>query len=325
MYGSVIKDVLRAYDIEYTAIYDHQKGYRNEIWPVRTSDGQMINVTFYKREEGMIDRIRRTDAASEFLASRGMPTRQRFDTRILQVSGGDVTTNVSVYTYLPGQTIPWEAYTMMHLKLLGKTMSDMHALLMDMPRDPAFPFVYDEYHAIIGRMHRYFSQPSVKGAMKQKLKLRTEAACFEQHDSYLKECRALPGQQVLHMDFVRGNILFEESQPGGLAISGILDFEKTAFGHPVMDVSRTLAFLLVDCKYKAPEKIEKYFLNSGYQKRGSAKDIGSDSLRLGLVQFFLMYDFYKFLRHNPYESLHENEHYLRTRDILLEHNMIRCI
>ena len=326
MYGSVVKDVLRAYGIEYTAIYDHQKGYRNEIWPVRTVTDQMINVTFYKREDGIVGRIQRADAVSEYLVTRGMQTRQRFDTRILQVRNSDVSTSVGVYTYLPGKTIPWEAYTMAHLKLLGKTMSDMHALLAAMPNDPALPLVYDEYYAIIKRMYRYFSQSTVKSAMKQKLQLSIDTANIESHGSYLKECQLLPGQQALHMDFVRGNILFNGSEPtGDLVISGVLDFEKTAFGHPVMDIARTLAFLLVDCKYKAPEKTEKYFLYSGYQKRGSAKDIRDDLLRIGLVRLFLTYDFYKFLRHNPYESLHENEHYLRTRDILLEHNMIRCI
>jgi hypothetical protein len=114
------------------------------------------------------------------------------------------------------------------------------------------------------------------------------------------------------MDFVRGNILFE-----GDEISGILDFEKTASGHTVMDISRTLAFLLVDCKYKTIDKVIKYFLYSGYQKRGKNKDIGNDADRKILVEMFLFYDLYKFLLHNPYEFLQQNEHYVRTKDILI--------
>ncbi len=330
MYESVLKKVLQEYGIAYVERYDHQKGYRNEIWPVQTVAGQMVNVIFYKREEGIIDRIRRADAVSEYLQVHGMPSRQRIDPRILQLRNSEIVTNVSIYTYLPGETIPWEAYTMTHLKLLGKTMSDMHALLNEMRRDD-FPLVYDEYRVIIEQMRRYFMQPPVKVAVKQKLQLSIAVGCLDVCADVLEECQALAGQQILHMDFVRGNILFNKAVPrdsqqlDDLAISGILDFEKTAVGNPIVDIARTLAFLLVDCKYKTAEKIEKYFLYSGYQKRGRAGDIGDATLRRGLVQLFLMFDFYKFLRHNPYESLHSNEHYVRTRDILLKHNMIRYI
>lgn len=330
MYRSVIEEVLRAYRIKYAEIHAYQKGYRNEIWPVRTIDGQMINVTFYKREPGIIDRIRCADATSEYLETQAMPTRRRIDPRILQLKSGKRTTYVGVYTYLPGRTIPWEAYTMTHIKLLGKTMSDMHAKLAGM-KPNNFPFVYDEYHSIIKRMESYFTSQSVQGAIQQKLQLKVDTAHLDGYKKILQKCQILPGQQVLHMDFVRGNILFDiatsqhSQQLGSQAISGILDFEKTAVGSPVVDIARTLAFLLVDCKYKSAEKVEKYFLYSGYQKRGASSDIGDDGLRRGLVELFLLYDFYKFLRHNPYESLGSNEHYVRTRDILLKQNVVRYV
>ena len=110
----------------------------------------------------------------------------------------------------------------------------------------------------------------------------------------------------------------------------MLDFEKTACGHPLFDIARSLAFLLVDCKYKTDQQIRKYFLYSGYQKRGNnhlprviliGKNRSSDLLEK-LVDIFLTYDFYKFLKHNPYESLNSNEHYQRTRELLLSRKMI---
>lgn len=119
------------------------------------------------------------------------------------------------------------------------------------------------------------------------------------------------------MDFVRGNILFEDTD-----ISGILDFEKTASGHTIVDIARTLAFLLVDCKYKPYDKVDKYFLYSGYQKRGRSKDIGNDDDRNQFVEMFLFYDLYKFLLHNPYESLRLNEHHVRTKDILVRYGVV---
>jgi Ser/Thr protein kinase RdoA (MazF antagonist) len=113
---------------------------------------------------------------------------------------------------------------------------------------------------------------------------------------------------------VRGNILFDDQA----RITGVLDFEKTAWGHPALDIARTLAFLLVDCKYKSEDKTRKYFLISGYNKRGPARTPGSSPLLEKLITTFLLHDFYKFLRHNPYESLRNNEHFVRTRDLLVQ-------
>jgi len=316
MYEFALPRVLSAYGIDYQRVYECQKGYRNEIWPVLTSDGRMLNVTFYKRESGIKDRIRRADAASEYLALFGMPTRKRVDGRILTLKSGVIAINISVYNYLPGNTIPWEAYTMSHIKLLGMTMSNMHSLLSTMSPDN-FPSVYDEYDLIIKRMRGYFSKSAIKNTIKKKLYLQIDIERLNQYDQLLQAHRTMPKQQVLHMDFVRGNILFDNK-----AVSGILDFEKTAVGHTVVDIARTLAFLLVDCKYKTPDKVNKYFLYSGYQKRGHNKDIGDDNLRDQFVEMFLFYDFYKFLLHNPYESLHLNEHYVRTKDILVKRGVI---
>jgi Ser/Thr protein kinase RdoA (MazF antagonist) len=44
-----------------------------------------------------------------------------------------------------------------------------------------------------------------------------------------------------------------------LAITGIIDFEKTAAGPRIFDIARTLAFLLVDCKAKTPAQVTNYF------------------------------------------------------------------
>ncbi len=316
MYEFAVPKVLAAYGVKYSRIYDPQKGYRNEIWPVMTDSGQMLNVTFYKREAGIINKIRCANLASEYLSARGLPTRQRFDNRILALKTSFGVTNINIYNYLPGSTISWEAYTMTHIKNLGMAMSNMHAHLFDMPVI-GFTSVYDEYIQIIERMKRYFSESAVQKAISQKLKLEIKVKLLDKYLKLLEEYKSEPGQQVLHMDFVRGNILFD-----GTEVSGILDFEKTAVGHTTMDISRTLAFLLVDCKYKTADKVNKYFLYSGYKKRGQAQDIGSDGLRNQLVEMFLIYDLYKFLRHNPYESLSLNEHYVRTRDILVKSGVL---
>ena len=173
-------------------------------------------------------------------------------------------------------------------------------------------FSYVQRHS-----HRYFSDHNIRDAMRRKLRLAVAPDQFIMLQTLLASCRTLPGGQALHMDFVRGNILFDQTP----RITGVLDFEKTALGHPAFDIARTLAFLFVDCKYKDPEKVRKYFLYSGYNKRGDAP-LPQEKLIDALVPLFLLYDFYKFLRHNPYESLAQNEHFVRTKNILLEQSLL---
>lgn len=212
---------------------------------------------------------------------------------------------------------------MQHLKLLGASMSNMHAMLIKFTDD--LPSVADECLMLNRRMRKYFADPYISAAIRAKLGLRITIK-FNAFISTLLTCSELPDQQALHMDFVRGNILFNDDSEGMPAVSGVIDFEKTAYGHPVFDIARTLAFLLVDCRFKTEPKIRKYFLASGYNKRGAVRYspvliYGRDLLE-ELINFFLIHDLYKFLRHNPYENLSLNEHFIRTRDLLLSRHVL---
>ncbi|HEV2403640.1 MAG TPA: phosphotransferase [Candidatus Saccharimonadales bacterium] len=308
-----------------------EKGYRNESHPYELSNGQRLNLIIYKRETGIVVRIRNANSVSGFLANRGLPCRRTIDGRIMQLSAGQRHRYAALYSYLPGQTIPWEGYTRKHIKLLGKTMSDMHAALgsYDMAR---LPDVADEYLQILKRAQQYFGLSSIRQAMHQKLRLDVPVANLAKYIFVLEACKGLPDQQALHMDFVRSNILFnnDPSAPSPPFISGILDFEKTARGHCLFDIARTLAFLLVDCKHTPAVKVRKYFLYSGYEKRGGHKlqriaiTIQGEKIELleCLLDIFMLHDFYKFLKHNPYESLQMNEHYIRTRDILFTRKLL---
>jgi Ser/Thr protein kinase RdoA (MazF antagonist) len=301
-----------------------QKGYRNEALPYKTKDGRVLNLMLYKNDPEIIHRIKNADSVSNFLAARGLPARCSADDRIIKLQSSSRQKYAALYHYLPGETIPWEAYTRKHLKLLGKTMSDMHAELC-MFDAGNLPDVADEYLEIVERMRRYFAHPGARHALAAKLQLRVPETVFDQFAAVLGACGQLPGRQALHMDFVRSNILFNKAGEE-LEISGILDFEKTARGIPHFDVARTLAFLNVDCKYKPADKVRKYFLQSGYQKRGNARlqalriktGAGSVDVLERLVDLFLFYDFYKFLRHNPYESLPQNEHFVRTCELCMD-------
>jgi len=322
----LISRIAREYGLEPRAIAERQSGYRNHSYRIMNSSGQPVNLIIYKREPGILERIRRANFVSNALATRGLPTRRTLGP-ITQLQNDHYLRYAALYTYLPGTTIPWEAYTQRHLKLLGAAMSQIHTELADLTPPPDFPEAAIDYLEITTRMARYFGDPEVQAAAQSKLDLVMPLKLFAHLTGLLNLCRHLPQQQILHLDFVRSNLLFQAT-PSGPEISGILDFEKTALGHPVFDIARTLAFLLVDSKYKTDSQVRKYFLVSGYNKRGPKPF--SDPIIRGrldlleeLINLFLVHDFYKFLRHNPYESLAQNEHFVRTRDLLTARGLLQ--
>lgn len=321
--SNLIYRILRAYGIEPSQVWPPQKGYRNEAYPVMCDDGTMANLILYKREPGILDKIKAANAVSDYLHAQGFAARHTIDPRIIQLRAGSYRKYAALYAYLDGHTIPWEGYTQDHLKVVGKVMGDMHALLKNFT-DYSLPDVADEYLDIVGRMKTYFSDAPAQRALGSKLLLQVRPEIFETFTQLLTGSKLLPGKQALHMDFVRSNLLFQEDDGEfKVKLSGVLDFEKAAYGHPLFDIARTLAFLLVDCKYKEPAKVRKYFLGGGYIKRG-ASTLPSKYMGMldPLVDLFLFYDFYKFLRHNPYEALHDNEHFIRTVSLLIPRHLV---
>lgn len=330
----VLGRILAEYGLSHKTILPPQKGYRNTSHAVILADGRCVNFILYKNEPDILSRIRRTNLVTSALHQGGLPVRYPLDGKIVKLQQAEKTLYGALYNYLPGKTLPWEGYAKAHIKLAGMAMSTMHHQLRDI--DHVETRVIDEYEAILKRMQAYFLNDDVVRAMNQKLKLATVIS-FPRLHGLLGVTGSLPGQQVLHMDFVRGNLLFKTAEPsdlfqvGSYALSGIIDFEKVACGHPMLDIARTLAFLFVDCSSKTPDQIMKYFLQSGYNKRGGA--VFSNSIityresKINLldemVSLFLLYDFYKFLRHNPYESLKDNHHFIRTRDILISRKMLQ--
>ena len=311
------------YGLDYSAFEEAQRGYRNRSYAVLLKDGRRVNLIVYKREPGVVDRIRRAEAASRCLSDLGYPVRKLADSRISRLATGQREKFAALHNYLPGTTIAWEAYTAKRIKALGQMMSDFHAAWAGVQLE--LPDVTDELTALWERMNMYFADPHVVRAAADKLGLKIGPHVVGKYQQLLPAARRLSAKHALHMDFVRGNVLFE-----GDTITGVIDFEKAANGHPVFDVARTLAFLLVDCKYKTAPQVRKYFLYSGYHKRGQAKlplpklTSGGQKIELldELVNFFLLHDLYKFMRHNVYEGLHQNEHYLRTVNLLVSRGVV---
>ncbi|NCU31014.1 hypothetical protein EOM57_04380 [Candidatus Saccharibacteria bacterium] len=300
-----------------------ESGYRNTSHFIRTTEGELLNFILYKREPEIVELIKRTNDLGMYLVTGGLPVRGPVDSRIVKVGYR----YGSLYGYLGGNTIPWEAYTMKHIKLLGYGLARFHEVAEGYAGN--LPDIELVYRDITARMVRYFTDENVRCAINQKLDFNIE---LPDYNGLLDFTYTLDNRTTLHMDFVRSNLLFDDASVdselsvGTISLSGILDLEKAARGNPVFDIARTLAFLMVDCN-KPEAKLRKYFLDSGYIKRGSRilKPIyfeGVDILER-LIDLFLVYDLYKLLRQNPYESLAENHHFLQTCDILKLHKVIQ--
>lgn len=328
MNEKLINKICKKYGLSVDYVLSAEKGYRNLSNPVVLKNGDIINIIIYKNEPDILSKINAANYISGYLAENNFPTRKLVIEEIVKLETSLNVRFASIYNYLPGQTISWEAYTMKHIKLLGETMSNMHNCLSSLDYKDLVN-VSEVNDILLIRMKKYFSQDSVKSAINNKLNILVKASTLVVIKSTLDLASKMPDQHPLHLDFVRGNILFDYKE-NDLIISGILDFEKTAIGNKIFDIARTLAFLLVDCKYKSEDKVRKYFLLSGYNKRGNSKFINRSiyfkdkeiNVFEEVVNFYLLYDFYKFLLHNPYESLSKNQHYIRTRNILLKRNVL---
>jgi Ser/Thr protein kinase RdoA (MazF antagonist) len=324
----LVETVLRGYGFDHFEIMQPQTGYRNWSYPVMLRSGVTINCIVYKNESKIIDKIRAAHHVSNKLHALGLPVRYPLMKRIACLTSGQAVRYAALYNYLPGSTIPWEAYTMDHLKALGMMMGKMHVALRGV-ECTGLPSAIEECTAQLARMKHYFSQRQTLVAMTQKLGVELSEGLFEHMYGTILQVANIPMTHALHMDFVRSNILFKTNDVTvdlKIQISGVLDFEKVAIGPPIMDIARTYAFLCIDCKYKTTTDVYKYFVRSGYIKRGGANVIAAERrLLTPLTEFFIFYDFYKFLRHNPYESLCQNEHYVRTVSYLRDSRALRLV
>lgn len=124
-----MRRVLDEYGVAYSKVEAAQKGYRNHVFPVVLKDGKKINLILYKSEPGILDKIKNANKVADFVAKSGLPARQTYKKDIICLQAKNFVKHGAIYSYLPGHTIPWEAYTMDHIKLLGQTTSDMHSVL----------------------------------------------------------------------------------------------------------------------------------------------------------------------------------------------------
>lgn len=311
----IVDRVCALYGLEPIVYIEPTKGYRNRSYAFVTAD-RAYTIILYKDEPDILTTIQQANRFGDYAASQGYPARQTVDGRLLRVGRQ----HACLYYYLPGGTIPWEAYTRHHLRELGRGLAELHHCMAGsrLMLPPAVLHLATNQRA----MQAYFTDPGVIQALDAKLRLRVADTAFDTVDwAHLEK---LTGQQPLHLDFVRGNVLFMEGQP---EISGVIDFEKAAIGHPIIDVARTLAFLVVDSVHKTPPLTQHEFLVRGYQSH-SPRFQGFDSPRdvnkmlSTLVNHFLLYDLYKFLRHNPYEALPKNHHFMRTASLLMHKKLL---
>ncbi len=274
----------------------------------RLESSQQLLLIVYKREAGILPKMRRASKLGNALSVAGLPVRAPMS-EIIKLDNRP--TYACLYNFLPGQTLPWETFSKKHIKALGQAMAKIHIAGLHVKLDHS---AIADFEQCIENSLRYLDKPEIKTALQHKLGLAMNINVLRTVlPKLVSKLSSLPPIN-LHMDLVRSNVLFSSDKQ----VSGILDFEKCGQGPAVLDIARSLSFLLVDVEAKTPEKIVKYFIRSGYLKAASTESnmINPKLVNL-LVNCFLVYDFYKFLKHSPYESLPANRHFLRTKSCLI--------
>lgn len=347
----IAKLLVQNYNLKPRRIAKLDGGFRNQCFQIFTTGKRQYVCIVYKNERGIEEMIIAAHSVSNFLKKREFPVRYPIKSltgeEFIKLRDGRSIQKIALYNYLIGRTIPWEAYTRRHLKSIGMMLSDMHYVLSQNREIKSEKLkVKNENNQLnvmikqlprwtrvtqkeIQDMLRYFSE--VEPWIEKKLVVQLRWNDIKTSLTNLVKSCSQFGQGILHYDFTRGNILFStklDKQLDIYPIVGVLDFEKVCYGPIIADVARTLAFLLVDCKYKDEKTVRKRFLISGYQRRGKNKLMIDDIWKVQqekLIQFFWLRDFWKFLEHNPYEYLYMNEHYLRTRNLLVQYGLLKKV
>ncbi len=298
-------------------------GFRNAVFQIKDQKShESFVLIVYKNEEDIEEIIKNAHDVAKFLGAQNFPVRLP----IKSLNGEEILVfkkrYIVLYNFLTGSSIPWELYDRKHLKMMGKTLSNMHASLKDFPDGANLPQLKFLIKQEIDAMKIYFKKvgPWIKRKLNVSLSWSKIGEIFDFIENYSFE-----NGSTLHFDFVRGNVLFSDNllPDDTIEISGILDFEKVCTGPIVADVARTLSFLIVDCKFKEQSEVVKWFMDRGYVKRGNNKpDFPKNDLHM-FIQYFWLRDFWKFLLHNPYEYLNQNEHYTRTTYKLSEYNLLK--
>lgn len=325
-------------DCDTLNIVEYPQGYMNHVFEVKFSSKEdplastkksvvvIYNSMRYKGDEWK-QFLTAISAIGEYLTQEGYVCRNA-----VKNLDGDYISTISldksglhflgVYDYIEGKTIEWNGYTRRHLRAIGEAMAKMHVLL-------ELRNIQKEY-AAIKQWQDYFAQDNQR--LLSYLKLNAPHVLrkvglkidFDRLNDLIAELKnlsesqtTLAQNQLIHCDFVRGNILFTGKKlVNTYEIAGILDFEKMLYGPVEVDLARTYAFLLVDCQYKTADEVNKYFLEEGYGLLGRGRNYSISYLNRYMVYFWLR-DFWKFLECNPYESLVQNYHFNKTVEILL--------
>ncbi len=311
------------------------EGYMNNCLEISfpNRDGKFIIIVynalnyFLPKHKAQLEQAYET---AEILSRHGIPCRipHKTDTgrHLIEVKipGSENKHFFGIYNFLPGSTLPWEGWTRRHLRSLGSTMAKMHeiwkAARIDTQNLPEWnSYLNHDYEHLCG----YF----IKNApyIQSKLSLKFDKEACDQLIDSIKQLSQSFESQLIHYDLVRGNVLFSDKKEKLIyPIIGIIDFEKVMLAPVIVDIARTLAFLIVDCKYKTENEISRYFFDEGclaQSENQQAKKFSLEALK-PLVLYFWLRDLWKFLLSNPYESLKENYHFNKTVEQLIKHKLI---
>lgn len=160
------------------------------------------------------------------MESRGIATRHLVTPSVIQLDRSAFRW-MAVYHGVAGRSIPWSDYSEPQIISAVRYLARIH--------EAGRSFAGRNSLARISEAFRPVKIPAVPGYRVNQdalnnIKTRLRARNSDQATA-----------TVLHGDFGRANIIFQEE-----SVSGVVDFDRAVFGHPLFDLGRFTSYLLLD-------------------------------------------------------------------------------
>lgn len=216
-------------------------GIRNAVFLLNTSRGDFV-LTIYKPAPSAKKRVKRNLKIYTFLKPQGLPVPEMVPAKNGRLFVNRFILGVERFVSLHKYIGGYKIfpYSEDDLFAMGKMLSNFHSCLRTFPEQGILRLIPEEIAA-------------------------TETFAGS--------------NTVLHMDFARGNVLFE----GRGDISVVLDFEEAMWGPPILDISKSLALISKDNKMIDFDFVKGKFFE-GYRE-GSTTLTDVDKLE-SLVEYF---------------------------------------
>lgn len=247
-----------------------QGGWENANILVKRETNRFV-LRIYRFGKRRREDIEKELKVSDFFFQRGIPT-----TKVSQFDGSFLKTiqilgrphQVAVFSYLPGRNLNPEEIDGEKIRQIAALLAKIHFLGKDYPFFKLMPKAVDLFWVRSEELNnlRQKRNDAVDSQLSKSLQV-----TLEKFKEILVEEKE---ETVLHNDFSRGNVFFEDGK-----VVGVLDWQEAIWGPAIWDIGKSISYFAVDADLTFPEVFrsflegyfgvrsrdrERYVISTGY-------------------------------------------------------------